>query len=479
MIMARPTGLLPVLLLVFLLLHSSSSLSPSLSLSFFGSLPQATTSRHAPPHSTSHRTSTMTTSLSSSSQPSAATASQPPPCIAQEARSLSLFTTTPLLHSLPLSNLCAPHRIYLKLDCLQPSGSFKDRGMAHLCTTVRRVYAANALRLHNHPDPTEANGRMKLISSSGGNAGLAVATVARNLHDMDAAVVVPQTTKPIVVEKLKALGANVTVFGKVWNEADQLARRMVEESKRQEGGEDRSSAAVYVSPYDDPLLWTGHSTVVDEILTQIMDMEQSNINSNPTKIGAILASVGGGGLLSGILEGIERNYYGGDEMRAHAVRGIKVVACETEGAASFAASWDASSSSLSSEDDETEVKLVRLDGITSVATSLGALEVTSAVIQRSRRHRERGRESKEGDDVLSYVCTDKEAVEACVKFAADHRLLVEPACGAALAPLYSERLRERLLGEMGEEETAIVVEVCGGSGVSLELLESWKQEFLK
>jgi L-serine/L-threonine ammonia-lyase len=189
--------------------------------------------------------------------------------------------------------------------------------------------------------------------------------------------------------------------------------------------------------------------------------------------------VGGGGLLSGILEGIERNYYGGDERRAHAVHGIKVVACETEGAASFAASWDASSSSLSSEDDETEVKLVRLDGITSVATSLGALEVTSAVIQRSRRHRERGRVSEEGDDVLSYVCTDKEAVEACVKFAADHRLLVAPACGAALAPLYSERLRERLLGEMGEEETAIVVEVCGGSGVSLELLEGWKQEFLK
>lgn len=347
--------------------------------------------------------------------------------------------------------------------------------MAHLCTTVRNAYAADARQLRDHPRPTDANGRIKLISSSGGNAGLAVATVARNLHDMDAAVVVPRTTKPMVVEKLEKLGADVTVFGKVWNEADQLARRMVEESKEKGGRDGSSPPAVYVSPYDDPLLWTGHSTVVDEIIAQIMDMEETNNDSDPAKIGAILASVGGGGLLSGILEGIERNYYGGDEARSHAVRGIKVVACETEGAASFAASWEASSSS----EDETDVKLVRLEGITSVATSLGALEVTSAVIHRSRRHRRRGRESGEGDDVLSYVCTDKEAVDACVKFAADHRLLVEPACGAALAPLYSERLRERLLGAMGDEATAIVVEVCGGSGVSLELLESWKQEFLK
>eukprot|EP00804_Cyclotella_cryptica_P022027 CCRYP_000950-RA/>CCRYP_000950-RA protein AED:0.09 eAED:0.09 QI:0/-1/0/1/-1/1/1/0/412 len=405
-------------------------------------------------------------------------------CIAQEARSLHLFTTTPLLHSLPLSNLCAPHRIYLKLDCLQPSGSFKDRGMAHLCTTVRKVYAANARQLHND-EGTTTTMTTKFISSSGGNAGLAVATVARNLPHTTVEVVVPQTTKPIVIEKLKALGANVTVFGKVWNEADQLARRMVKESEPVNGSDGdntlspspaSAAVAVYVSPYDNPLLWTGHSTVVDEIITQLMELQHISPPSNPTKIGAILASVGGGGLLSGILEGIERNYYGADKARANAVRGIKVLACETEGAASFAASWEAST--LDAAREKQDVKLIRLDIITSVATSLGALEVTSAVIQRSHRHRQRGKESQDGDDVLSTVCTDKEAVEACLKFASDHRILVEPACGAALAPLYSDRLREKLMREMGEEERVIVVEVCGGSGVSLELLEGWKQEFL-
>ena len=42
-------------------------------------------------------------------------------CVAQEARSLNLFSTTPLIHSIPLSKLCHPHPVYLKLDLLQPS----------------------------------------------------------------------------------------------------------------------------------------------------------------------------------------------------------------------------------------------------------------------------------------------------------------------------------------------------------------------
>jgi len=191
----------------------------------------------------------------------------------------------------------------------------------------------------------------------------------------------------------------------------------------------------------------------------------------------MLASVGGGGLLCGILEGIERNYWSDDQDRQNIVRGTKVVACETEGAASFAASFDASSNS------DKGLSMVALDGITSVATSLGALEVTPVVVQRAQRHQERGAVGDDGDDVLSYVCTDAEAVDACVRFAAEHRMLVEPACGASLAPLYSERLRTKLLEELNKggsssEDSVIVVEVCGGSGVNLELLDGWKAQFV-
>ncbi|EED92913.1 serine/threonine deaminase, partial [Thalassiosira pseudonana CCMP1335] len=374
------------------------------------------------------------------------------------------FLTTPLIHSIPLSNLCAPHQVYLKLDLLQPSGSFKDRGMAHLCMTLKKVHTANRKQKQQLSPGGQDDGSgntMKLISSSGGNAGLAVTTVARNIPDMEVSVIVPETTKPLVIEKLRSLGADVTVHGANWNLADDLARKLVKEHRDQDGDSALSGGAEYVSPYDNPLLWTGHSTVVDEIITQLIDTKHD------VKVGAILASVGGGGLLCGILEGLERNYFGGSSVRSNVISGTKVVACETEGAASFAASKKGTT-------------MVRLEGINSVATSLGALEVTPAVIHRSRRHQERGQIGGSGEDVLSYVCTDAEAVNACVQFSSHHRMLVEPACGAALAPLYSDRLRTKLLEELkskGEESSAIVVEVCGGSGVNLDLLEGWKKQF--
>jgi L-serine/L-threonine ammonia-lyase len=423
--------------------------------------------------------------------------------VAHEARALKLFSNTPLIYSAPLSKLCQSHPVYLKLDCLQRSGSFKDRGMAHLCASVYKAHttdtntaAAAAAANHNNDNndvSSSSSTRLKLISSSGGNAGLAITTVASLMpkqHNIDVSVIVPQTTKPLVITKLQSLGAKVTIHGTNWNIADALARQLVNESSSNGNG----GNAVYVSPYDNHFLWTGHSTVIDEIIHQLLlEFDNSSSSSSPSqhgKIGAILASVGGGGLLCGILEGIERNIDGGssvDDKSKNIIRGCKVVACETEGAASFAASFNASSSSSSSSSTTTvtrggkkEVTMVRLNGITSIATSLGALEVTPEVIQRAHRHQERANgEGGSGEDVLSYVCTDSEAVDACIQFAADHRILVEPACGAALAPLYSERLRVKLLDELRHnKDSFIVVEVCGGSGVNLELLEGWKTQFL-
>ena len=171
--------------------------------------------------------------------PASSTPASPPHnCVAQEARSLNLFSTTPLVHSAPLSQLCHPHPVFLKMDLLQQSGSFKDRGMAHLLTSV--------LKMHNIASNGDTTRKMKVISSSGGNAGLAVTTVARNIPQMDVSVIVPETTKPIVVEKLRSLGAEVTIHGKNWNAADALARKWVDDAKKSGEG------AVYVSPYDNP-----------------------------------------------------------------------------------------------------------------------------------------------------------------------------------------------------------------------------------
>lgn len=65
------------------------------------------------------------------------------------------------------------------------------------------------------------------------------------------------------------------------------------------------------------------------------------------------------------------------------------------------------------------------------------------------------------------------------QFARDHRILLEPACGAALAVLYSDRLRREFLAAAAAgagEGGPIVVQLCGGSGVSLELLQHWKSD---
>ena len=84
-------------------------------------------------------------------------------------------------------------------------------------------------------------------------------------------------------------------------------------------------------------------------------------------------------------------------------------------------------------------------------------QVTQVALDRASQHR-----------TEAAICTDREAINACVAFAADHRILVEPACGAGLAVAYSPRLRKMLQGL-----PSAVIEVCGGSGVNLELLGEW------
>lgn len=333
-----------------------------------------------------------------------------PNAAAHGARALKLFHETPLLYSVPLSSRIGKP-VYVKLDAMQPSGSYKDRGVGHLCSQLK-----------------EGEGKYRqLISSSGGNAGLAVATVGRKLR-MPVQVVVPKTTKPFVVDKLKSLDAKVTVHGENWNEADLLARQLVDESLTSSDGK-----AAYISPYDHPLLWTGHSSLVDELIDDLDGVIP----------GAIVVSVGGGGLICGVLEGLSR----------HHIHRTAVIAAETEGAASFGYSFR-------------QNKLVRLEAIRSVATSLGALEVTPVALERAKLHQ------SNGGVVREVICSDAQAVDACWEFARDHRVLVEPACGAALATVYSVEFHEKLQ----DIEGPIVIEICGGSGVTIDLLQQWKNE---
>src|SRR5262245_29320271 len=124
--------------------------------------------------------------------------------------------------------------VWLKMECLQPTGSFKIRGIGRLCQELA------------------AAGSSRFVSSSGGNAGYAVAYAGRALS-LPVEVIVPSTTPIATRRKLEELGALVRVVGDVWDEADIEARRLGQ------------LGAAYVPPFDHPSLWQGHATMIDEV----------------------------------------------------------------------------------------------------------------------------------------------------------------------------------------------------------------------
>jgi L-serine/L-threonine ammonia-lyase len=299
-----------------------------------------------------------------------------------------LHLNTPLLPAPP--ELFGGRAAWLKMDALQPGGSFKLRGVGRL--VQQRV----------------AEGARAVVCASGGNAGMAAALAARACG-VPATVVVPQTTGAAVRGAIAARGAQVVVHGSVWDEAHTHAAALAQRS-----------GAVYVHPFDDPLLWDGHASLVDEVVAQGVAFD------------AVLTSVGGGGLYAGIVEGLRRN----------ALPTLPVIAVETIGAQSLHASLEAG-------------ELITLPAITSMATSLGAKRVAPRAFELARSH-----------PTISLTVSDAQAVAACERFANAMRVLVEPACGAALAALsvHAQRLAPF---------KAPLIEVCGGMAVDLPRLRQW------
>ncbi|BBM87169.1 pyridoxal-phosphate dependent enzyme [Candidatus Uabimicrobium amorphum] len=297
---------------------------------------------------------------------------------------------TPLLESRSLSQK-VPGTVWLKMDALQPSGSFKVRGIGFAC----REYAHR--------------GTKKFISSSGGNAGVAVAFCGRKLN-IPVSVVVPKSTTERAKELTRLENAEVIVHGDTWNEAHLYAMELVDDS------------AAYIHPFDDPLLWQGHASIIDEIC------------ENDITPDLVIVSVGGGGLLCGVIEGLQRNK----------LKNTRVLAMETQGAESLHLSLQQGS-------------IVTLPEITSIATSLGAKKIAQHTFESAQKCK-----------VISNVVSDSQAIDACLQFIRDHRIVVEPACGAALAPLYQSSPFLR-------EYNNIVVIVCGGVVATLEQLHQWQK----
>ena len=154
-------------------------------------------------------------------------------------------------------------QVWLKLEQLQTSGSFKARGMLN--------------RLLSNPIPSSG-----VIVASGGNAGIATAAAARELG-VRCEVFVPEVSSPAKRAKLAALGAEVVVTGAAYSEALQacLARQ-------------QQTGALLTHAYDQSEVVVGAGTLALEIELQAGLPD------------AVLVSVGGGGLIAGIASWFEQ-----------------------------------------------------------------------------------------------------------------------------------------------------------------------------
>ena len=148
---------------------------------------------------------------------------------------------------------------FLKLENLQMTGSYKERGALNTLLTL--------------PDAARARG---LIAASAGNHAQGVAYHAGRLG-ITATIVMPETTPIMKVANTRAHGARIVLHGASYDEACAEARRL-----------ELAEGLTFVHPFDDPAVIAGQGTVGLELVEQAPDLD------------AVVVPVGGGGLVSGV-----------------------------------------------------------------------------------------------------------------------------------------------------------------------------------
>lgn len=249
---------------------------------------------------------------------------------------------------------------------------------------------------------------------------------------------------------LQDLGAQVdNKTADVWDDADRMAREIIA----------RDPEATYVHPFVGDVLTAGHATLVEEIRLQLA--EAGVRDSRPDMI---VCSVGGGGLIRGIMHGVN------ETKEKHSEFGTpKIVGVQDFGADSFSQSYN---SWLANGGDP---KVVTLPAITSKATSMGTKSCSAETLDVACQYA--GDETSRTSRMATLVVDDAISGAACWQFYRDHQLIVEMACGAALAPVYQPRILEQLVQGLGQGRKTIVIVVCGGSKVDAGTLANYEQDY--
>jgi threonine dehydratase len=166
---------------------------------------------------------------------------------------------TPIVEAAVLRRPVTEAALWLKLECLQPTGSFKVRGATNRLLTASVGEIANGI-----------------VTASGGNHGLATARAAQ-LAGVQATIFVPSTVAPTKLDKLRRWNATVEVVGSIWDETNQHALAFAE----------RRNAA-YFHPFADPAVVAGQGTIGLELMDDVPDID------------TVVVAIGGGGLIAGM-----------------------------------------------------------------------------------------------------------------------------------------------------------------------------------
>ena len=179
----------------------------------------------------------------------------------QEAQRLLLnynIRRTDLIKSATFSKLTG-NNVYLKLECLQKTGSFKVRGAM--------------VKIHNLSDELKKNG---VIAASAGNHAQAVA-FASNYHNISCTIVMPKNASPSKIVATKSYGAKVILEGDSYDESASSVKELAKKENK-----------IIIPAFEDLDVISGQGTVGLEIMEDLENVDE------------VYVPVGGGGLIAGI-----------------------------------------------------------------------------------------------------------------------------------------------------------------------------------
>ncbi|MCR5267863.1 MAG: threonine ammonia-lyase [Lachnospiraceae bacterium] len=255
---------------------------------------------------------------------------------------------TKLVYSSYLSDQTG-NKVYLKPENMQMTGAYKLRGAYYKVSTL-----------------TEAEKKKGIITASAGNHAQGVAFAAKEFKTK-AVIVMPTTTPLIKVNRTKSYGAEVVLFGDVYDEACAHALELAEKN-----------GYTFIHPFDDPTVATGQGTIAMEIFKELPLVDY------------ILVPIGGGGLAAGVAT-----------LAKMMNPKIKVIGVEPEGAACMKASLEAG-------------KVVTLDSVSTIADGTAVKTPGSKVFPYIKDNL---------DEILTV--SDEDLIVSFLDMVENHKMIVE------------------------------------------------------